>query len=109
MSLTNTQYNAIFRQYDAKQLENQHIVSQRIEYVYKEIPRLQEIDDTIASISVTQAKKLLDGDTSASESLKAQIQQLTAEKGELMRSHGYPEDYPPLYLSGLQGHRVHRK
>lgn len=97
MSLTNTQYNAIFRKYDAKQLENQHIVSQRIEYVYKEIPRLQEIDDTIASISVTQAKKLLDGDSSASEALKAQIQQLTTEKEELMRSHGYPKDYftPP--------------
>lgn len=97
MSLNNTQYNAIFRKYDARQLKNQHIVSERIQYVYNEIPRVREIDDTIASISVEQAKKLLDNDSSASEELKTQIQKLTAEKVELMRSHGYPEDYfsPP--------------
>lgn len=115
MSLTNTQYNAIFRQYDARQLENQHIVSQRIEYIYKEIPRIREIDDTIASISVAQAKRLLDGEQSASLDLKAQIEQLTMEKKELMRSHGYPQDYlvPPYacpdckdtgYINGKKCH-----
>lgn len=97
MSLSNTQYNAIFRKYDARQLKNQHIVSERIQYIYKEIPRIHEIDDTIASISVEQAKKLLDDNASAVEELKTEIQKLTAEKSMLMRSHGYPEDYlsPP--------------
>ena len=97
MSLTNTQYNAIFRQYDARQLENQRIVSQRIQYIYKEIPRIREIDDTIASISIAQAKKLLEGDESASTDLKEQLHRLTLEKQELMHSHGYPQDYlvPP--------------
>lgn len=97
MSLSNTQYDAIFRKYDARQLHNQHMVAERLQSVYKEIPRIREIDDTIASISVEQARKLLDDNVSASDDLKAKIQELTAEKAALMHSHGYPEDYlsPP--------------
>jgi len=65
MALSNTQYNTLLRRYEAKQLENQHIVMERILSVYEELPRLTEIDETISSISVRQAKKLIDGDETA--------------------------------------------
>ena len=57
MALSNTQYNALMRRYEAKQLENQRIVLERINTVYEALPRLAEINDAIASLSVSQAKK----------------------------------------------------
>lgn len=97
MGLSNTQYNAIMRHYEAKQLKNQHIVTERKKAVYKELPKLQELDEAISSISIAQAKKLMEGDVSAIPSLKTQLTQLIAEKKELLNSNGYPDDYfePP--------------
>lgn len=97
MALSNTQYNVLLRRYEAKQLENQHIVMERIHSVYKELPRLSEIDASISSISVEQAKKLMDGDETALPCLHKQLLLLTGEKKQLLAEHGYPEDYfePP--------------
>ena len=97
MALSNTQYNTLLRRYEAKQLENQHIVMERILSVYEELPRLTEIDETISSISVRQAKKLIDGDETALSDLHRQLQTLIREKKQLLADHGYPENYfePP--------------
>ncbi len=97
MALSNTQYNTLLRRYESKQLENQHIVMERILSVYEELPRLMEIDEMISSISVSQAKKLIDGDETALPNLHCQLQALTNEKKQLLREHGYPENYfePP--------------
>lgn len=97
MSLSNAQYNAIIRQYEAKQLENQHISEERTQYVYHELPRLLELDKAIASISVAQAKKLIEGDDSALVQLRDMLQALISEKNELLHSHGYSNNYfePP--------------
>ena len=97
MALNNTQYDEIIRQYNAKQIRNQHIVESRIEEVYAKNPRLQEIDDTISSCSVAKAKQLLEGDASALTELKKQIAELKEEKSALLHSLGYDESYfiPP--------------
>ena len=55
MPLNNAQYDEIIREYDARQLRNQHILEARIEDAYEQIPKLKEIDDAIASCSVAQA------------------------------------------------------
>ncbi len=97
MALSNTQYNAIMRRYEAKQLENQHIIDERVEIVYKELPRLQQIDESISSLSIAQALKLIEGDASALTYQKEQVELLMNEKKALLLQHNYPEDYfePP--------------
>ncbi len=97
MALSNTQYNTLLRRYEAKQLENQHIVMERIQSVYQELPRLLEIDNTISSLSLSQAKKLIGGDDTALPELHRQLQKLIQEKKLLLTSNGYPEHYfePP--------------
>lgn len=99
MALNNTQYNAIMRQYEAKQLENQHIVNERTQSVYAALPRLQEIDEAISSLSVSQARKLIEGDDSALSNLKKQLALLIDEKKSLLLQNGYPENYfePPYH------------
>ena len=62
MPLSNSQYDEIFRKYDEKQLASQHQLERRTKDVYARIPALKEIDDAIATCSVEQARRLLDGD-----------------------------------------------
>ncbi len=97
MALSNTQYNVLMRAYEERQLRNRRIVMQRIDDVYRTLPRLSEIDDTISSLSVEQAKKLIDGDETALVRLHDSINTLVSEKQLLLSEHGYPKDYfePP--------------
>lgn len=59
MSLNNSQYDALMRQYNQKQLKHKHEQRDRIRIAYKRIPRLQEIDNEIASLSLKKARALL--------------------------------------------------
>lgn len=97
MALDNPQYNILMRRYESKQLENQRIVMDRIQNVYRALPRLLEIDDEISSLSVKQAKRLIDGDETALDYLHSRLTALTKEKEQLLAAHGYPKDYfePP--------------
>ena len=93
MPLTNSQYDEIIRAYDARQLKNEHDREERTRYAYIKIPRLREIDDAIATCSVAQAKKLLDGDTMALNTLKEQIASYRSEKKDLLKKAGLSADY----------------
>lgn len=98
MPLTNAQYDEIIRGYEARQLHNQHILETRIQDAYRKLPRLKEIDDSIASCSVAQARRLLDGDEDALTVLRAQVASYREEKEALLAAHGFPADYfSPLY------------
>ncbi len=115
MALSNTQYDILMRRYETRQLKNQRIVMDRMQAVYKEIPRLVQIDEEIASLSVKQAKKLMDGDDTALTHLHSRLQSLTAEKQQLLADHGYADNYlkPPYacqdckdtgYINGKKCH-----
>lgn len=97
MALSNTQYNFLMRAYEEQQLRNRRIVMERTENVYRALPRLTEIDEAISSLSVQQAKKLIDGDETALACLHDSLETLIGEKQQLLSEHGYPENYfePP--------------
>lgn len=93
MPLNNSQYDGLLREYGARQLRNQRLLDQRVQDAYRKVPRLKEIDDAIASCSVRQAAKLLDGDTAALSELKQQIAAYRREKETLMSASGFSPDY----------------
>lgn len=98
MPLNNTQYDEILRAYDARQLANQRLLEARTNAAYEQLPELKEIDDAIASCSVAQARRLLDGEEGALSSLREQLAAYRARKAELMCAHGFPADYfEPVY------------
>ncbi len=57
MALTNTQYDSIMREYEQRQLKNRRLLSERTERAYRLSPRLKEINDEIATISVETARR----------------------------------------------------
>ena len=98
MALNNSQYDEIFRSYDAKQLKAQHQLEERTKAAYERSPELKALDASIAEISVASARRLLDGDSSALTELKAELKNLRTRKKALMKELSLPENYfDPVY------------
>lgn len=93
MALSNSQYQAIMRIYNERQYEDKHGQDVRRAEVYECVPQVKEIEDEIASCAVDCARRLLDGDASARQEMRAQVERLRRHKIELMREHGYEPDY----------------
>lgn len=98
MAINNTQYNAIFREYEQKQIHNRDIMDKRRQAVYNSIPELENLHNSISKLSIEQARKLLDGDANALIELKAELKTLIDKKAELLVAAGFPADYlEPVY------------
>ena len=98
MPLTNSQYDAIIRTYEEKQNKNRHAVEERRAYVYSHVDGFREIEDSIASISVAQGRKLLEGDESALHELRLLLRNLSESKTSLLTASGLPANYlEPVY------------
>lgn len=98
MALTNSQYDEIFRSYDAKQLKARRDAEHRIKAAYERCPELKEIDVSIAETSVASARQLLDGDACALTQLKDRLFALRTRKKALMQELSLPDDYfEPVY------------
>ena len=97
MALSNSQYDAIMREYGRQQLENQHQLEARRNEIYRVIPAVRELEAEIAGRSVAGAKRLLAGDTGALEELREELADLREQKALLIRAKGYPEDYLTLH------------
>ncbi len=90
MALKNTQYDEIMREYYRKQTEDRHEQEERIRRATEALPELTAIDHEIASLSVSSARKALEGDETALSHLREDIKALSEKKTELLTSHGYP-------------------
>lgn len=99
MALSNSQYDQLMRTYEKRQLDNEHRLRKNYEKACSCIPELPELDDAISSVSVKQARLLLDGDTSALTQLKDELARFIVRKKELLVSNGFPEDYLELRYS----------
>lgn len=93
MILDNSQYDSIMRTYEQKQLHSRKDLEKRYEKAYEKLPALKELHQSISSLSVSQARKLLDGDETALAKLKVRLQDLAEESRALLLSGGFPEDY----------------
>lgn len=115
MPLTNSQYNALMRRYEEKQVKNRDRMNLHLQKAYECIPELKSIDDSISYYSVAQAKKLLNGDDNALSDLKEQLHKLSIRRSTLLREGGFPEDYlepsyecPDCHDTGYIGnHKCH--
>ena len=98
MALNNSQYDAILRTYEQKQLHNRNVLDKRQQNVYNKVPEVSSINKQISSLSVKQARKLLEGDEHALSELREQIKLLSKQKEALMVQAGFPANYlEPVY------------
>lgn len=107
MGLTNSQYDAIMREYSERQSANRQLLLARREEIAKHIPEITDIDRQIAECSMEFAAAALGENVSADNQpekyfsaadLSRSISQLSLRKKELLAAAGYPENYlEPIY------------
>ena len=97
MALSNSQYDAIMREYGRQQIENHHKLEERRQEIYARLPVVRQLEAEIAERSVACAKKLLEGDKSVLDRLKEDLKDLREQKSLIIWAAGYPDDYLELH------------
>lgn len=104
MGLQRSQFNKILNIIDQRRQKNQQLHNERKQVLYKEIPRLHEIDIDISSITMSMTREILENPERRDQitaALRSQINQLSGEKHRLLVEAGYDEDYlKPIYDCG---------
>jgi DNA replication protein DnaC len=93
VALNNSQYDSIMRDYSRRQNNHRHLLEEHMREVREALPRIKEIDDAVASVSVACGRRLLSGDSGALAGLKEEIAALAKERREVLIRGGYPADY----------------
>ncbi|MCI8667494.1 MAG: ATP-binding protein [Dorea sp.] len=99
MALSNSQYDHMMRAYEQRQLDNEYRLRERYQKAYSLIPELEVTDQTIASLSVEKARRLLDGDELALNTLKEELASLILRKQQLLANSGLPPDFLELHYT----------
>lgn len=98
MQLQNEQYHFLYSRYNEIQLKNNRLLHRRRQEIQRAIPEWDELDRTIAELSVSRARAVLDGDRENTGALEHDISVITHKKEALLTGHGYPSDYlDPIY------------
>ena len=103
MSLSKKQYADIQNGYAARRRDNLFLAQQRKDEVYAAIPRIRELDEEIARISLEAARYMLfhPGENKKQEVHK-EVYRLSMDKIDLLVRNGYPPDYlDPIYTCSL--------
>ncbi|MDD3218735.1 MAG: ATP-binding protein [Lachnospiraceae bacterium] len=98
MALKNAQYDIIMKEYNHRQFQNKHLQDEHIQEAYAAIPRLEAIDQDIASLSLKKAKDLLFEQPNSFD-LPAAIKKLSKERQDLLKEHGFPSDYLEMHYT----------
>ena len=101
MTLKNTQYDALIREYNRKQVANRHNQNANTTLAYAQIPALSKIDKQVAALGIKHARKLLDGDEQAIKNLKKELKMLSQKRVQLLTEHDYPANFLDLHFDCL--------
>ena len=82
------------RGYEERQTRNRHLHEKRLRHIYDTVEGYQALDESVASYSVAQGKKMLAGDASALEQLRQRLSELAGRRASLLIQNGYPENVP---------------
>ncbi|MCF0122417.1 MAG: ATP-binding protein [Lachnospiraceae bacterium] len=97
MPLTNSQYDMLLCLYNERQLRNRKEQDRRIANTQQMIPRLSEIDNEVASLSLKKARILFNKNYEQDFDLPAALKELSEERKILLLSHGLPENFLELH------------
>ena len=102
MALSNSQYEAIIKEYEQTRDYNRQLADERRRQVYAAVPGYRELEESVGSLSAAAARHILEGDETAGEGLKTRLAELSARRAALLAEAGFPSDYlEPIYSCPL--------
>ncbi len=92
MALTNTQHDAIMRQYNLIQARNRQLTKQRIDEVYSAHPDISALDRQIVELSAQCAPAIITGHMDIKE-YQDNLCKFNEQRADLLALYGYPNGY----------------
>ena len=93
MAISNSQFDAIMREYEKKRENSRHNMEACREEVYSRIPEYKDLEDKITDIALESAAKYFEGDKAAISDMKKQMEKITKRQEELLKENGFDADY----------------
>lgn len=93
MSISNTQFDAIMREYESRRTKSHRIYLEHRDEVNELIPEYKEIEDKITDIALESAEKYFSGDMQAIEEMRTRMESLQQRQRDLLKEFSFPEDY----------------
>ena len=98
MALSNSQYEAIRKEYQRTRDENRILAEARLREVCEAVPEYLPLSESVSTLSVARARRMLEGDEDALSGLHQELAELARRRKCLLAEHGFPEDYlEPIY------------
>ncbi|WP_300799526.1 ATP-binding protein [uncultured Acetatifactor sp.] len=98
MALSNSQYEAIRKEYQRTRDENRILAEARLREVCEAVPEYLPLSESVSTLSVARARRMLEGDEDALSGLHQELAELACRRKCLLAEHGFPEDYlEPIY------------
>ncbi len=97
MSISNSQYNAIMREYEKIRSEARWDLDRRKAEVYEKIPQMRELDNRAGALALDKYRKIVySGQKNALDNFKKEINDIRHKKEALLRKSGFLPDYLDL-------------
>ena len=96
MALSNSQYQALMRVYQQRQLENKREQDERVREVFEKVPEIARLSDEIAASMAQAARRMVVNDIQGAGTLKKQAALLRNRRDQRLKESGYPPDYLEL-------------
>lgn len=93
MPLSVSQYDEIMHEYEQRRTRARHKAEEAKIKVREQIPEYADIEDRITDLAMECAARVFEGDRSAVGKMKKEIEDLTRRQQELLKEHGFPEDF----------------
>ena len=102
MALSNSQYNAILREYERLQAEERRELAERREEVFRRIPELKELDRQAGLSAMDRFRRAVkSGTNDAVQGFSEEVRRIEEKKAQLIQKAGYPPDILlPRYQCG---------
>lgn len=93
MAIDNSKFREILRSYEETRTNNRITEQQRRSDLYKQIPQIQQIDSSIATLASKKGRALLDKKDVDFNEFSTRLRELSDKKRSLLKQNGYPVNY----------------
>ena len=97
--MNNSDFQKILQEYEKRHIQEVKSLEERKSKIYKEIPKIKEIDEELTDFSLITIKGILNNKNDAIKALNDKFDTLKLEKAKLLKEAGFPKDFLSMHYT----------
>ena len=97
--MNNSDFQKILQEYEKRHIQEVKAIEERKSKIYKEIPKIKEIDEELTDFSLITIKGILNNKNDAIKALNDKFDTLKLEKAKLLKEAGFPKDFLSMHYT----------